>query len=60
MNGALAGTSVPNFTVPELSGALPQPQAPADPNGPGGPGGQPGGQNGTGGFLGGLIGGGNP
>ena len=59
MNGALAGSNVPNFTVPELSGALPQPPAPADQNGPGGPGGQPGGQNGTGGFLGGLIGGGN-
>jgi hypothetical protein len=62
MSGALAGTNVPNFTVPEASGDIPQPQQPADPTtgGPGGaPGGQPGGQPGPGGFLGGLIGGTN-
>jgi membrane peptidoglycan carboxypeptidase len=60
VNGALAGTNVPAFTVPETSGDIPQAQPPAPTTG--GPGGQPGGLTGTpggqnGGFLGGLIGG---
>ena len=53
VNGALAGTSVPAFTVPELPGDIPQqnpnPNLPVDPNQPPG--------NQTGGLFGGLLGG---
>ncbi|MBS2533777.1 penicillin-binding protein [Catenulispora sp. NF23] len=65
MNGALAGTTVPGFSMPELPGDIPPPTQPTPPptTGPpgqttGGPGGQPGGQDGglTGGFIGGLGG----
>ena len=63
VKGALAGVSVPAFTVPELPGDIPAPiqnNPPPNnpPTGPGGQNGGPGGQNGPGGgFLGGLIGG---
>jgi membrane peptidoglycan carboxypeptidase len=57
VNGALAGTSVPGFSVPELPGDIPSPDNPNPPNGP--PGQANGGQNGGpgGGFIGGFIGG---
>jgi len=57
VNGALAGTSVPGFSVPELPGDIPAPDNPNPPNGP--PGQANGGQNGGngGGFIGGFIGG---
>lgn len=57
VNGALAGTTVPGFSVPELPGDLPAPTNQAPP--PGAPnGGQNGGPTGgPGGFIGGLIGG---
>jgi membrane peptidoglycan carboxypeptidase len=61
VNGALAGTTVPGFSVPELPGDLPPPvQPPTTPNPPTGPPGQTnGGQGGGpgGGFIGGFIGG---
>jgi membrane peptidoglycan carboxypeptidase len=61
MKGALAGTSVPDFSMPELPGDIPAPdQPPNNPNPPNGPPGQAnGGQNGgtNGGFIGGFIGG---
>ena len=55
MNGALAGVQVPDFTVPEADGTIPQPQQPGDTTGgttAGGPGGLLGG-----GFIGGGPGG---
>lgn len=63
VNGALAGTSVPGFAVPELPGDLPAPTQPPNPNPTGPPGQANGGQNGgpgggNGGFIGGFIGGG--
>ncbi|MBW8802251.1 MAG: penicillin-binding protein [Catenulisporales bacterium] len=64
VNAALAGTTVPDFSVPELPGDIPAPTNQTPPPGAtGGPaGGQNGGQNGgpaggPGGFIGGFIGG---
>ncbi|ACU77725.1 glycosyl transferase family 51 [Catenulispora acidiphila DSM 44928] len=60
VKGALAGTSVPDFAVPELSGEIPPPTQPTPPPGQNNPPGQAnGGQNGggNGGFIGGFLGG---
>ena len=53
VNGALAGTSIPDFSVPELSGDIPAPTNQNPPQG-GANGGQDGG---AGGVIGGFIGG---